>query len=109
MVHTLECLSIGTPDSTTFPFGGGRVVQRYWVNVQCRGVLLIRILVGQGHIALAEGANEGCLDIFSHVYHFSLLSPSLGDEPIQTEIQSQRAVKPKTTNQPTFPFVQNGK
>ena len=27
--------------------------------------------------ALAEGADEGCLDIFSLVYHFSRLSPSL--------------------------------
>ena len=23
-----------------------------------------------------------CLDIFTHIYHFSLLSPSLGDGPI---------------------------
>ena len=92
----------------------------------------------------------GCLDIFSLVYHFSFLSPSLwpdidcntvskgrlgwlggamvlgklpvpgrfghffsplsflssfslslGDGPILTEILSQRAVKPKTTNQPS--------
>ena len=44
----------------------------------------------------------GCLEIFSLVYHFSFsFSLSLGDGPIQTEILSQRAVKPKTTNQPT--------
>ena len=42
----------------------------------------------------------GCLDIFSLVCLFSLLSPSLGDGPTQTKILSQRAVKPKTTNQP---------
>ena len=30
------------------------------------------------------------------------LSLSLGDGPIYTEILSQRAVKPKTTNQPTY-------
>ena len=60
----------------TFP-GGGRVVGRCWVNFQCRGVLLIWIIVGQGPIALAVGAGGGCLDIFSLIYHFSFLSPSL--------------------------------
>ena len=39
------------------------MVRRYWVNFQCRGVLLIWIPVGQGSIALA-GAGGGCLDIF---------------------------------------------
>ena len=57
--------------------GGGRVVRRCWVNFQCRGVLLIWIIVGQGPIALAAGAGGGCLDIFSLTYHFSFLSPSL--------------------------------
>ena len=33
--------------------------------------------VGQRLIALAVGAGGGCLDIFSLVYHFSFLSPSL--------------------------------
>ena len=33
--------------------------------------------VGQGPSALAVGAGGGCLDIFSLVYHFSFLSPSL--------------------------------
>ena len=65
------------------------------------GVLIIWIIEGQGPIALAVGAGGGCLDIFSLVYLFSLLSPSLGDDPILTEILSQKAVKPKTTNQPT--------
>ena len=39
--------------------GGGRVVRRCWVNFQCRGVLLIWIIVGQGPIALAKGAGGG--------------------------------------------------
>ena len=49
------------------------------VNFQCRGVLLTSIKVGQGPTALAVGAGGGggCLDIFSLVYHFSFLSPSL--------------------------------
>ena len=56
---------------------GGRVVQRCWVNFQCRGVLQIWIIVGQGPIALAVGAGGGCLDIFSLICHFPFLSPSL--------------------------------
>ena len=62
--------------------GGGRVVRRCCVNFQCRGVLLIWLIVGQGPIALAVGAGGGCLDIFSLIYLFSFLSPSLGDGPI---------------------------
>ena len=60
------------------------------------------MIVGQGPIALAVGA--GCLDIFTLLYPFSPLSPSLslGDGRIYTQILSQRAAKPKTTNQPTF-------
>ena len=53
------------------------MVRRCWVNFQFRGVLLIWIIVGQGPIVLALGAGGGCLDIFSLIYHFSLLSPSL--------------------------------
>ena len=45
-------------------------------------VLLIWIIVEQGPIALAVGAGGGCLDIFSLVYLFSILSPSLGDGPL---------------------------
>ena len=37
----------------------------------------ILMIVGQGPIALAVGSGRGCLDIFSLVYHFSFLSPSL--------------------------------
>ena len=52
--------------------GGGRVVRRCWVNFQCRGVLLISIIVGQGPIALAVGAGGGKL--FGHFFsHLSLL------------------------------------
>ena len=58
------------------------------------------ITVGQGPIALAVGAGGGGMDIFTLIYPFSSFSLSLGDGPILTEILSQRAVKPKTTNQP---------
>ena len=40
-----------------------------WVNFQCRGVLLIWIIVGQGPIALAVGAG-GCLDILTRFSWF---------------------------------------
>ena len=58
----------------------------------------IWMIAGQGPIALAVAAGGGCLDIFTLFYLFSRLSPSLGDGPIWTEILSQRAAKPKTTN-----------
>ena len=53
------------------------MVQWCWLNFQCWGVLLIWNRVGQGPTALVVGAVGGCLDIFSLVYHFSFLSPSL--------------------------------
>ena len=82
------------------------MVRLCWVNFQRRGVLLW-IRVGQGPTELAVGAGRdcsdifvscvsflfflpvrktarytvvaggGCLDSFSLIYHFSLLSPSL--------------------------------
>ena len=44
--------------------GDGRVVRRCWVNFQCRGVLLIWLIVGQGPTVLAVGGGGCCLDIF---------------------------------------------
>ena len=58
------------------------MVRRCWVNFQCWCMLLPWIIVGQGPIVLAVGAGEGCLDIFSLIYLFSFLSPSLGGGPI---------------------------
>ena len=52
-------------------------MRRCCVNFQCRGVLVIWIIVGQGPIALAVGASGGCLKKISLIYHFSFLSPSL--------------------------------
>ena len=54
------------------------------VNFQYQGVLLPGnlITVGQGPVALAIGAGGGCSDNFTLIYHFCLLSPSLGDGPI---------------------------
>ena len=49
----------------------------WWVNFQCRDILLIWLIVGQGPTALAVGAGGGRLDIFILIYLFSPLSPSL--------------------------------
>ena len=58
------------------------MVRWYYVNFQCRGVLLIWILVGQGPTALELGAGKELFGhFFSLVYYFSLLSLSLGDGP----------------------------
>ena len=62
---------------TALAEGIGRVVRWCSVNFQCRGVLLIWIRVGQGPAALAVCAGGGCLDIFTILYHFYFLSPSL--------------------------------
>ena len=60
-------------------FGGGRVERRCWVNCQCRGVLLVWIIVGQGPIALAVGAGGVVWTFFSLIYLFSL--PLFGRRP----------------------------
>ena len=79
--------------------GGGRVVRRCWVNFQYWGVLLIRIIVGQGPIALVVGAGGGCLDIFTLIYHFSFLSPSLWET---ARYRLKYCLKgPLSLNQPT--------
>ena len=80
-------------------WGGG--VRRCWVNFQYWGVLLIWNIVEQGSIVLSVGAGGGCMDIFSSSV-FSLFFLPLWESPIKTEILSQRAVKPNTTNQPTL-------
>ena len=62
--------------------GGGRVERRCWVNFQCRGVLLVWMIVGQGPIALAIGAGGG---LFGHFFLSSIFSlfflPLFGRRP----------------------------
>ena len=79
----------------------GRVVRWCWVNFQCLGVLLIWIIVEQGPAALTVGAVGVVWTFFSRLSFLSSFSLPLGNGPVYTEILSQRAVKPKTTNQPT--------
>ena len=59
-----------------------------------------RITVGQGSTALAVGA--GCLDIFTLIYHFSPLSPSLWETArYRLKYCLKEPLKPKQlTNQP---------
>ena len=53
--------------------GGAKVLGKLPVP----GRPTILITVGQGPFALAVGAGGGCLDIFTLIYPFSSLSPSL--------------------------------
>ena len=70
------------PDAAViFVSGGGRVERRYWVNFQCRGVLLVWMIVGQGPIALAISAGGGCLDIFSSQLSFLFFLLLFGRRP----------------------------
>ena len=65
------------------------------------------MMARQGPIALAVGAGGGLFGhFFSHLSFLFSFSLSLGDGPIWTEKLSQRAVKPKTTNQPTKSVLQ---
>ena len=67
--------------------------RRCWVNFQCRGVLLVWMMVGQGPVAvavgaggpvaLAVGAGGGLFGhFFSHLSFLFSFSLSLGDGPI---------------------------
>ena len=51
------------------------MARRCWVNLQCRGVLLIWIIEGQEPIAPAEGADGACLVIYFPRISFFLLLP----------------------------------
>ena len=60
---------------------------------------IIWIIVEQGPTALAVGAGGGCLDIFSPVYHFSFLTPSLWET---AQYRLKYCLKgPLSPNQPT--------
>ena len=62
----------------------------------------IWITVGQGPTALAVGAGGGCSDIFSLVYPFFPLSPSLWETArYRLKYCLKGPLNPKSTNQPT--------
>ena len=62
----------------------------------------IWIVVGQGPTALAVGAGGGCLDIFTLIYPFFPLSPSLWETArYRLKYCLKGPLNPKPTNQPT--------
>ena len=63
----------------------------------------IWIIVGQGPTALAVGADGGCLDIFTLIYPFSPLSPSLWETArYRLKYCLKGPLNPKPTNQPNY-------
>ena len=61
----------------------------------------IWITVGQGPTALAVGAGGGCLDIFTLIYPFFPLSPSLWETArYRLKYCLKGPLSPKSTNQP---------
>ena len=66
----------------------------------------IWMIVGQGHTALAVGAGGGCLDIFTLIYPFSPLSPSLWETArYRLKYCLKGPLKPKqSTNQLPLPY-----
>ena len=77
------------------------MVRWSWVNFQCRGVLLVWIRAGQGPTTLAVGAGGGILDIFTLIYPFFSLSPSLWETTrYRLKYCLKGLLSPKTTNQP---------
>ena len=71
----------------------------------------ICITVGQGPTALAVGAGGGCLDIFTLIYPFSPLSPSLWETArYRLKYCLRGPLNPKQpTNQPTIILLCGGK
>ena len=68
----------------------------------------IWITVGQGPTALAVGAGGGCLDIFTLIYPFSPLSPSLWETArYRLKYCLKGPLNPKPTNQPTYIIILN--
>ena len=80
--------------------GGAMVLGKLLVP----GVLLIWLIVGQGPTVLAVGAGGGCLDIFTLIYLFSPLSPSLWETArYRLKYCLKGPLNPKQpTNQPTL-------
>ena len=63
----------------------------------------IWITVGQGPTALAVGAGGGCLDIFTLIYPFFPLSPSLWETArYRLKYCLKGPLNPKPTNQPNM-------
>ena len=60
--------------------------------------------MGQGPTVLAVGADGGCLDLFSVIFHFSYFSLSLGDGRYSLKYCLKGTLSPK---QPSKQFLGN--
>ena len=69
-----ESTNVQTTPNRTWGWSGGAMVLG---KLPVPGRPTVWITVGQGSSALAVGAGGGCLDIFTLIYPFSPLSPSL--------------------------------
>ena len=70
-------------------------------KLQVPGRPTILITVGQWPTALAVGAGGGCLDIFTLIYPFFTLSPSLWETArYRLKYCLKGPLNPKPTNQP---------
>ena len=86
---------------SVFAFGGWSGGAMVLGKLPVPGRPTIWMLVGQGPIALAEGAGWGCLDIVSLVYHFSFLCPSLWETACyRLKYCLKGPLSPEATNQP---------
>ena len=85
--------------------GGAKVLGKLPVP----GRPTILITVGQGPTALAVGAGGGCLDIFTLIYPFSSLSPSLWETArYRLKYCLKGPLNPKQpTNQPVLKKTRN--
>ena len=93
-------MSKPTPTRTWGWSGGAMVLGKLPVP----GRPTILITVGQGPIALAVGAGGGCLDIFTLLYLFSSLSPSLWETAryrLKYCLKGPLTPKQPTNQQPT--------
>ena len=71
------------------------------------GASIIWITVGQGTSALAVGAGGGCSDIFTLIYPFFPLSPSLWETVrYRLKYYLKGALNPKPTNQSIWRCLQ---
>ena len=78
------------------------MVRRCWVNFQCRGVLLVLIVVGQGPIALPVGAVGVVLTFFLSSICSLLFLHFFGRRPDRLKYCLKGPLNPKQpTNQPS--------
>ena len=91
-------------NSLPFKQSGGAMVLG---KLPVQGRPIIWITVGQGPTALTVGAGGGCLDIFTLIYPFSPLSPSLWET---ARYRLKYCLKgPLNPNQPTNNPTNNNK